>query len=87
MRIRSIFVCSLGVAAIIPSMAFAIDGVTCTSGYTYYCANYCSQCSPLGGFSCTGESCSLPKGVSSGELHWRPTHKELSAPARQKIAL
>ncbi len=87
MRIRSIFIGSLGVAAIIPSMALAIDGITYTSGYTYYCANYCSQCSQLAGFSCTGESCYLPKGVNSGEPHWRPAHKELSAPARQKIAL
>ncbi len=75
MRIRSIFIGSLGVAAIIPSMALAIDGVTCTSSYSYYCANYCSQCSPLGGFSCTGESCYLPKGVKSGDLHWRPRVK------------
>ena len=71
MRIRSISICSLGFAAIIPSMASALDGVTCTNSSSYYCANYCSQCSPLGGFSCTGESCSLPKGVKSGELHFR----------------
>ena len=75
MRIRSIFICSLGIAAIIPSMALAIGGVTCTSGSSYYCANYCSQCSPLGGFLCAGESCYLPKGVNSGQLHWRPRIK------------
>ena len=75
MRIRSIFICWLGVAAIIPSMASALDGVTCTNSFSYYCANYCSQCSPLGGYSCTKESCSLPKGVDSGELHWRQRTK------------
>ncbi len=71
MRMRSIFICLLGIAAIFPSMALALDGVTCTSNSSYYCANYCSQCSPLGGFSCTGGSCYLPKGVQSGELRWR----------------
>ena len=62
MRIRSIFIGSLGVAAIIPSMASATDGVTCRSGASYFCANYCSQCSPLGGFSCTGEKMLFAKG-------------------------
>jgi len=71
MRMRSIFIGAAGIAAIIPSLALALEGVTCTSGASYYCANLCSQCSPLGGFSCTGESCSLPKGVKSGELHFR----------------
>ncbi len=74
MRIRSLFIGLLGVAAI-PSMALAIDGVTCASSYSYYCTNYCSQCSPLGGFLCTGEKCYLPKGVKSGDLHWRPRVK------------
>ncbi len=71
MRMRSIFICALGIAAAIPSMALALDGITCASGSSYYCANQCSQCSPLGGFSCTKEICSLPKGVTSGVLHWR----------------
>ncbi len=71
MRIRSIFICSLGFAAIVPSMALAVGGVTCTSGTSYYCASFCSQCSPLGGFSCTCEVCYMPKGVDSGVLHWR----------------
>ena len=75
MRMRSIFICALGIAAIIPCMALALGGVTCTGGTSYYCANYCSQCSPLGGFSCTGGSCYLPKGVESGELHFRPRIK------------
>ena len=75
MRIRSLFICTLGVAAIMPSMASALDGVTCTNSSSYYCANYCSLCSPLGGYSCTKESCSLPKGVNSGELHWRQRTK------------
>jgi hypothetical protein len=70
MRIRSIYICTLGAAAIIPSMALAEGGVTCTGGSSYYCANYCSQCSALGSFSCTKERCYLPKGVKSGELHW-----------------
>lgn len=71
MRIRSIFICSLGVAAMIPSIALALEGITCSNGSAYYCANHCSRCSPLGGFSCTKEICNLPKGVASGDLHWR----------------
>jgi hypothetical protein len=67
---RSIFICLLGISAVIPSIALAIDGVTCTGSGSWYCANYCSQCSPLGGFSCTGEKCSLPQGVKSGIIHW-----------------
>ena len=30
-------------------------------GSSWYCANNCSQCSPLGGYSCAGEKCSLPQ--------------------------
>ena len=82
MRLHSIFIYSLGVAAIIPTLVWAAEaGVTCTSGYSYYCASYCSQCSPLGGFSCTGEKCNLPQGIKSGELHWLAS-KALSVPAK-----
>ncbi len=70
MRLRLIFVCLLGAAAGIASEVWAIDGVKCTNSSSYYCASYCSQCSPLGGFSCSGEKCDLPKGIKSGELHW-----------------
>ncbi len=52
------------------AQALPLDGVTCTNVLSYYCASQCSQCSPLGGFSCTGKSCYLSKGVKSGELHW-----------------
>jgi len=37
MRKRLIFMCWLGLMAIIPTMAFAIKGVTCTNGSAYYC--------------------------------------------------
>jgi hypothetical protein len=75
MRIRLVFICALGIAAIIPSVAVALEGLTCSGGASYYCVSNCSQCSSLGGFSCTKESCSLPKGVKSGELRWRPLAK------------
>ena len=71
MRTCSIFICLLGMIVIIPTVAPAIEGVTCTSGSSQYCASSCSQCSPLGGFSCTGGRCFLPLGVESGDLHWR----------------
>jgi hypothetical protein len=84
MQMRSFLICTLGVALIIPSMALAIGGITCVNGSAYYCADYCSQCSSLGGFLCTEEKCSLPRGVKSGELHWRPSMKKSVAPAKAK---
>jgi hypothetical protein len=83
MRIRLIFMCWLGFMAIIPSLAFAINGVTCTNGSAYYCTRLCSECSSLGGFSCTGESCFVPIGAKSGDLRWRPD-KESIAPDSKK---
>ena len=81
MRLHSILVCSLGIVAIMPTLVWAEAGITCKSGSLYYCASDCSQCSPLGGFSCTAEKCDLPKGIKSGELHW-PASKALSVPAK-----
>jgi hypothetical protein len=75
MRVRSKFVWALAIAAAIPSVALALEGITCTGSASYYCANSCSLCSPLGGYSCTREGCILPKDVKSGELHFRPRMK------------
>lgn len=72
MCLRWTFILSLGISVIIPSVASAVAGVTCSGSSSYFCALTCSQCSPLGGFSCTGEICSLAQGVKSGDLHWRP---------------
>jgi hypothetical protein len=84
MRMRLIFMCWLGFMAIIPSMAFAIKGVTCTNGSAYYCVRFCSQCSSLGGFSCTGERCFVPIGAKSGDLYWRPDKKSVAPPESKK---
>jgi hypothetical protein len=75
MHLRLLFLLLLGIASSIASEVWAIDGVKCTNTSSYYCASYCSQCSSLGGFSCTGEKCKLPKGSKSGELHWHPRPK------------
>jgi hypothetical protein len=83
MRIRLIFLYWLALMAINPSMAYAVKGVTCTNGSAYYCARFCSQCSSLGGFSCTGERCFVPIGAISGDLHWRPDKKGV-APLESK---
>jgi hypothetical protein len=83
MHIRLIFMCCLGLTAIIPSRVSAVKGVTCTSGSAYYCARFCSQCSSLGGFLCTGERCFVPIGAKSGDLRWRPD-KESIAPDSKK---
>ncbi len=84
MHMPSIFMCCLGFTAIIPSTVFAIKGVTCTNGSAYYCVRICSQCSSLGGFSCTGERCFVPIGAKSGDLHWRPDKKGVAPPESKK---
>jgi hypothetical protein len=83
MRVCLIFMCWLGFTAIIPSLAFAVKGVTCTNDSAYYCVRFVSQCSSLGGFSCTVERCFVPIGTISGDLHWRPDKKSV-APADSK---